>query len=186
VLLKGLDQNIFETFITTAERHPYDDYDTLQKALEAAAAKPWTLDRLRALKPGNAQAQSVFATHTPAPASAASSDSQRIAYLEASLVSLTKQLASKMVPAALGRNKRRLHACNNFAKGLACVFGDKCIFSHDPADKKYCDTHKLASYSTDECKNPRQPPATLAVTTVTQGNGHPFNGFEFTTTTRFT
>ena len=30
-----------------------------------------------------------------------------------------------------------------------------------------------------------RPQATVATTTVTQGNGHPFSGFEFTTTTRF-
>ena len=63
VLLKGLDQNIFESFIANAERYPYKDYTTLEKELEALAAKPRTLAQLRALKPGNPQqAQSVFST----------------------------------------------------------------------------------------------------------------------------
>jgi hypothetical protein len=65
VLLKGLNLNIFGPAIAMIERYPYPTYDLLQKAIEAAAAKPRVLDQLRALKPNNPQAQSVFATGTP-------------------------------------------------------------------------------------------------------------------------
>lgn len=182
VLLKGLDQDIFETFISTAERHPYDDYDTLQKALESAAAKPRMLDKLRTLKPGNAQAQSVFATRTPEPVSTAVTDSQRIAQLEAKLASLSLQLGSKS-PSGRSRHKP---LCRNFAAGR-CTRGDKCDFYHPPGEIKFCKTHGRGTHSTEECRGskPWQPPATVAVTTATEGNGHLFNGFEFTNTTRF-
>ena len=55
VLLKGLDQTIFENFISDAKRKPYADYDCLHTAVQEHAQQSPILEKLRALKPGNPQ-----------------------------------------------------------------------------------------------------------------------------------
>ena len=55
VLLRGLDQEIFEAFISTADRTPYDNYKDLEHALKKAAGKPLMLKKLQELKPGTTQ-----------------------------------------------------------------------------------------------------------------------------------
>lgn len=67
VLLKGLDQAIFQHFITDAKRKPYADYNCLYKAVQEFADEIPVLEKLRALKPGNPQ--SALTTRTSSYAS---------------------------------------------------------------------------------------------------------------------
>ena len=62
VLLKGLDQVIFQHFINDARRKPYADYDCLYTAVTECAEEPPILEQLRSLRPGNPQ--SALATRT--------------------------------------------------------------------------------------------------------------------------
>ena len=63
VCLKGLNQDIFESFINDAERTPYGSYFLLKVALETRALKP----RMAALlKPGAAQSMLTTRTSTSA------------------------------------------------------------------------------------------------------------------------
>jgi len=52
VLISGLNQEVFELFISNEERTPYSDYKSLELALEKHAANPRVAARLKALKPG--------------------------------------------------------------------------------------------------------------------------------------
>ena len=67
MLFNGLHQDIFENFIASAKRTPYDSYSKLKKALERTAAEPRMLTKLAALKPGRAHATLVTQAqqHTP-------------------------------------------------------------------------------------------------------------------------
>ncbi len=62
VFLTGLNQDIFESFIASAERTPYASYDLLVRALQQASAKPHMIAKLRKLLPG--RTHSTFTTRT--------------------------------------------------------------------------------------------------------------------------
>ena len=52
VLLRGLDQDIFESFIMSADRDPFSDYAKLEMAVKKFASNARVLAKLRELKPG--------------------------------------------------------------------------------------------------------------------------------------
>ena len=67
VLLNGLDQDVFENFISAADRAPYKDYAALQFAVQSLAAKPRIAGQLKALKPGQAASMHVTLLETKSP-----------------------------------------------------------------------------------------------------------------------
>ena len=50
VLLTGLDQDIYENFISAVERTPYDTYAEVQRAVEGYSTKPRVLAALRGVQ----------------------------------------------------------------------------------------------------------------------------------------
>ena len=195
VLLSGLDQDIFETFISSCVRHPYTSYNQLQKALEETAAQPRMIAKLRALKPGNPQSalptRTVMQQQQQQPPSASS---QRMDKIESILVSLVQAQLPKKRP-----------VCFKFEKG-ECPYGDKCRFEHAPSNKnsnkqnnntdntkqsKYCPLHKSTHHDASECNALRNDPSlkTALGTTAPDGQSvnatvHTPNGYSFMFPTR--
>ena len=85
VLLNGIDQDIFESFITEAERNPYATYQLLVKALTTLSAKARILSKLAALKPGRAQIATTV-TSAETSSSEESRHDSRLASIERVLV----------------------------------------------------------------------------------------------------
>jgi hypothetical protein len=186
VLLKGLNQDVFENFIDGADRQAYPTYEDLKVALVKAASKPRMLAKLQALQPGRPQSEAAFATvartFNPVPAGG---PPDRLDRLEALIIALTESKGRRAGGAphqhVLYQGKQ---PCRNHANGT-CREGSKCTKSHDPAALrafKYCDTHKYCGHTTPECTRPAQasPSAGASVhATTVMGNG-----YEFTMATR--
>ena len=181
VLLNGLDQDIFESFITSCQRHPYDNYTQLQKALEETAASPRMIVKLKTLKPGNLQsALPTRASQQPQQAATPALDS-RMDRVEAILVSL----AQSRLP---GTKKQK---CFRFAKGK-CPYGDKCHYEHTAPNNnnvgnkstsngqpKFCPLHKSTAHDASECNALANNPDLKAALGKTDTSGQRVN----TTTT---
>jgi hypothetical protein len=128
VLLRGLNQDVFEAFVLSADRTPYDSYADLLRALKIAAAKPRTLAKLKNLKPGTshsamtARAQSQQLQHQqqqPMP-----TPEHRLDRIENILTTLATNTSSKR-----GQDGAR-GTCFDFERTGTCSRGSKCKFSH--------------------------------------------------------
>ena len=84
VLLKGLDQTVYEAFIINAERTSYDNYAALVKAVIKISSQPAMLAKLQVLKPGTSQTTLMTRAVTLDPVSA------RLDKMEALLVTMAK------------------------------------------------------------------------------------------------
>ena len=155
VLLNGLDQDIFASFITSCQRHPYDNYTQLQKALEETAANPRMMVKLKTLKPGNLQSALPTRASQQLQQGAAPALDARLDRVEAILVSL----AQSRIPGT----KKQIQKCYRFSKGQ-CSYGDKCRYEHTAPDSnnrsnqstsnghpKYCPLHKSSTHDASEC-----------------------------------
>jgi hypothetical protein len=192
VLLNGLDQDIFENFISDAKRNPYTNYASLQKAVEETAEEPRMLRKLAALKPGIAQSLLVTQgrSHAQAQQPSATKD-DRIDKIEAILVSLAQSMQAKSTTAV----------CHAWARSGSCKHADRCRYSHagppgtataDPPPGKWCEFHKSAWHDTADCRQgkPRQSGGQHHVNATTTGNNQAtsttMNGYTFCFTTRIT
>ena len=168
VLLTGLNQDVYENFVSAAERTPYATYAELQHAVEGYSTKPRVLAALRALKPGRSEsfhptlpgvsspkrlsyAQAVKSPHT-----------QRLDRMEHMLATtLAAHQAPGRHPAAKGMDKPKA-PCFNMRDSGKCAHGDGCRFSHDglgqPQPKLHCLIHGKGKHSSENCsiliKNP--------------------------------
>jgi hypothetical protein len=150
VLLTGLDQEIFESFISSTERTPYASYPLLVKALQEVASKPHTLAKLRALKPGVTHS-AMTTRHQQAPTS-----DHRMDRVEAILATI---VSSPPAPQLV---------CFNFQRRGSCSKGAKCPYKHvnnnnststsnsttDPTSSggtKYCKAHQANTHDTKDC-----------------------------------
>ena len=127
VLLNGLDQVIFESFINNIEGKPMQAYDDLQAELERTAAKPHYMAKLRALKPGLPSA-GMHATREDAASTPDSPDAwqDKICRIESILSTITKnQTATRADPATKARGP-----CFSMRDKGSCARGDDCRFSH--------------------------------------------------------
>ena len=173
VLIHGLDQDIFERFCEDATRRPYNDYNSLIKAVQKYAAKPHVLKQLRALKPGHAQAAlTTRASPEPTEDTHHRPESQRLDRIEAILVSM--QAAQ---PKQQPKSQNRI--CFKFQKG-ACPRGDKCPYEHTLAGgrsankhNKFCALHKSPTHDTSECRMVKNNPALAEL--LSSRNGHRIN-----------
>jgi hypothetical protein len=154
ILLTGLNQDIFETFITARYDNPCTSYSALEARVQVFAAQKGVLAKLDCLKPGNPRNEAVFATRA-----AKTADAARMDKLEAILVSMQK---------AAPKNPRTSsgEVCQNFTRGH-CRFGDKCKFVHDktavapsrqrgPNDTKWCDIHETSTHDSADCRLSRK------------------------------
>ena len=92
VLLKGVHQDIFESFIFEADRTPYVNYRALDTDLKAVSVKPHMSAKLAALKPSRAQIMTaVSAAHL-------SPQESRLAQIESVLVTLGNTSLSAGIP----------------------------------------------------------------------------------------
>ena len=126
VLLRGLNQDIFEVFINTAERTPYESYAELEKALKTAAAKPRMLTKLKELKPGTSQSAMVTRAHYQRKSK--EPDEQRLDRIESLLTTMTSN-GKRVRDDSNGRDTKQRQACFDFAKGR-CSRGDRCNYEH--------------------------------------------------------
>ena len=128
VLLNGVHQDIFESFINEAERNPYESYRELVTAFKTASARPRMSAKLAALKPGRAQIMTaVSAPHR------ISSQESRFAQIESVLVALGN--ASLTAGSSKHNNTNNItrpsdRACFRWEKFGECKNGDACTFSH--------------------------------------------------------
>jgi hypothetical protein len=157
VLLRGLDQDVFASFITTSEATKHANYSLLEKALKNYASKPHTLAKLKALKPG--LSHSVLVTRDTANPDA--SASQRLDNVEASLASILAKLETM---AGTG-TKLRKEDCFQFNKSGSCHKGAGCPYKHNTPTRittdsgKYCILHKTAgTHNTADCSLVKNDP----------------------------
>jgi hypothetical protein len=148
VLLTGLHQDVFESFIAAAERTPYPSYPLLVQALQQAASKPHTIVKLRALLPGTSH--SAFTTRTSL--GNMSPTDQRLDRLETIMATM-----------ASGGNKTSTQLpCFAFKQSGTCTRGDTCPYAHttdrNPATAtggsrtvKYCAAHQTSTHNTADC-----------------------------------
>ena len=128
VLLNGVHQDIFESFINEAERNPYESYRALVTAFKTASARPRLSAKLAALKPGRAQIMTaVSAPHR------ISSQESRFAQIESVLVALGN--ASLTAGSSKHNNtnnttKPNNRVCFRWEKFGECKHGGDCAFSH--------------------------------------------------------
>ena len=171
VLLKGLDQTIFQHFITDAKRKPYTDYNCLYKAVQEFADEAPILEKLRALKPGNPQsALSTRTQHSDKPQHARqqATDTQRLDRIEEKVEAIFVSL--------MKMNNPKKQKCFKFEKGT-CDRGDNCPYDHSTSNtnsntnsktvkqKKYCALHKSTTHDTSECNTIKNNPALAEVYT---------------------
>ena len=178
VLLKGVDQDVFEGFIIAEEQNHYVNYDSLENAIQKHATKPRISKKLRALKPGTTQTTLVTRAkrlqQQPPPGQDGSQQaepspaSKRMARLEQMFVAMTDK------PAPNKRKREGSSICHQFATRGNCSFGDNCRYTHgatpgtgtsrrkhdsgandakdedlDPA--VYCLHHRTSNHSTFKC-----------------------------------
>ena len=193
VLLNGLQQDIFESFISMADRMPYGNYTDLQKALEKAAAHPRMLEKLAALKPGVSQSMLVNTNRLTADNNRLTADN-RLDKIEAILVSLHKS--------SIGKPKQK-NACHRWAQQGQCGHGDHCRFSHDgprattPLTSSspppftgaiWCEHHKMwGGHPPAECslRRPAGQPGQHVNTTTAGSSTDTINGYSFCFANRF-
>jgi hypothetical protein len=164
ILLRGLNQDIFESFIMAAERQPYETYDMLEMDVKKFASKERVLIKMKELKPGVPHA--VLSTRTKA----VDADG-RIDRVESILAAMAKGQAPG--------GKRTQGVCFRFRDDGKCDKGDKCQFTHasgggggdDNAKSSsrrgdnrrnngsstnntgtWCAWHKNSTHSTDQCQ----------------------------------
>ena len=125
VLLHGLNQDIFESFINHADRMPYDTYADMVRDLERNATKAHIMEKLRALKPGTARTMMVTdcTPARPAPPVPEAADI-RLDRIEKILITM-----------ASAKETKQPSECYRFKAGT-CQYGDKCRFSHGDAAHK--------------------------------------------------
>ena len=159
VLLNGVHQDIFESFINEAERNPYESYRALVTAFKTASARPRMSAKLAALKPGRAQIMTaVSAPHR------ISSQESRFAQIESVLVALGN--ASLTAGSSKHNNtnnttKPNNRVCFRWEKFGECKHGGDCAFSHAgprgkhvrPSDK-VCTYHpNSVTHTTEQCRD---------------------------------
>jgi hypothetical protein len=150
VLLNGLHQDIFESFISTTKRTPYETYAALQKALEETASEPRMMAKLAALKPG--KAHSTFTTQTGNVNNGSQGPTEektRIDYLEAAVMSMKQQQQQHNYEFKGTKEKCKLFALNG-----KCMYGPNCRYSHsiDKSDL-WCEHHRRAgTHNTADCR----------------------------------
>ena len=159
VLLNGVHQDIFESFINEAERNPYESYRALVTAFKTASARPRLSAKLAALKPGRAQIMTaVSAPHR------ISSQESRFAQIESVLVALGN--ASLTAGSSKHNNtnnttKPNNRVCFRWEKFGECKHGGDCAFSHAgprgkhvrPSDK-VCTYHpNSVTHTTEQCRD---------------------------------
>ena len=208
VLLSGLDQTIFQSFIFAVNRAPYDDYQTLEFEIQKAAAIPFTNAALKALKPGQALAN---VTHASVDQGTVDDRMNRIEHL---LVTMQLNPGSRDRGGAGasggGGVRQRPGYCWSLRDKGMCPRGDKCRFSHAQADKpsekpkgnrpgngrddaKVCILHGKG-HETESCVHLSNNPglkATLQAGITAQGGGRQVNattaneddGYSFVCTT---
>jgi hypothetical protein len=189
VLVRGLNQKVFANFISTVERHPYDNYQLLLNALTKAASTPATLCELAALKPG--MAQSALTTQVVTQETLASARMTRIEDVLVSLHSNFRQGGRQ----DLGRQENA--TCWQWAKFGQCTTeartGRPCRLSHagtrGSATPLRCAHHPHAmSHTTADCKHPlgtpqpsQQPGQHVNATVASTPS---FDGYSFSFTTQ--
>jgi hypothetical protein len=160
VLLRGLDQDIFESFITAADGRAYATYAKLEMAVKKFASKERVLAKLRELKPGVPHA--VLTTR----AKVMDADG-RMDRMERILTAMADKQGGKRAPGP----------CFRFRDDGKCDRGDKCPFTHDSgggggggnsssrrnesrrnntssssnSTGKWCLFHKKNNHNTEEC-----------------------------------
>jgi hypothetical protein len=192
ILLNGLDQELFESFIATTSRFPYDNYDDLQQALLRAVEKPHMLRKLATLKPGAEQA-SLMVTQAEDQQPQRQHVQARFEKLETILVSLAKSIESKQASPTKSRNSSKKTACGLFFNTGNCRFGAACKFSHNPIDKKWCVHHESVTHNTVDCNQPDATPPSRQHANATRQSpntpsssaGHTLNGYDFCFPTRY-
>ena len=164
VLIKGLDQTIFQHFITDAKRQPYSDYNCLYKAVQEFADEAPVLEKLRALKPGNPQ--SALSTRTQ------HSDETHHEHKQPTHTQRLDRIEEKVEAifvSLMKTNKPKRGKCFKFEKGI-CDRGDNCPYEHSTSNtnnnnhnkskqKKYCALHKSTSHDTSECNTIKNNPS---------------------------
>ena len=128
VLLNGVHQDIFESFIYEVDRTPYVNYRALVTALKAVSAKPRMSAKLAVLKPGRVQIMTaVSAAHL-------SPQESRLTQIESVLVALGN--ASLSAGSNKNTNNNNTTSCRPsespcwwWEKGKYNA-GDSCRFSH--------------------------------------------------------
>lgn len=150
VLLTGLHQDTFDSFISNAERSPHASYKLLVKALQAAASKPHILSKLRALKPGTSHS----AMTTRSSPSQQQTGDQRMDRMEAILATLASATPASATPATQP-------VCFHFSKHGTCPKGTSCTYAHVTQDTasnnrrqrggKYCAAHQVTTHNTEDC-----------------------------------
>jgi hypothetical protein len=158
ILLTGLNQEIFESFITARFDTPCANYALLEAKVQNWASQKSVLAKLDNLKPGHPRSEAAYSTRTAK--TELSFEARMEAKIEAACVMMQKTAATSnsQLPVAS-------QICENFLRGH-CRFGDKCGRVHDknakrpervvrqraPTDKMWCDYHNSPSHDTVSCR----------------------------------
>ena len=158
ILLNGLDQDIFQTFISNAERTPYSSYELLVKDLERFAQKPFMIKKLAQLKPGLPQSMMLTkveqaSTSEVLPAQA----DDRLSKIENILATLTASVAGS------GKHTQDKPPCHAFQLG-DCKFGDQCRYSHAKVKVFACPHHQSNGHTAAECRAQNPDLARISLT----------------------
>ena len=134
VLLNGLDQDIFQSFISTTTRTPYASYDLLLKDLLHVAATPHMIKKLALLRPG--LAQSVLSTQAQGKQgkqglipTQAKSPTDRLASIEAILATYIAKPRDGQGGRHRDGQRQSQFDCDNWADHGSCN-NTRCPYSH--------------------------------------------------------
>ena len=166
VLLNGLDQEIFQTFISNAERQPYNSYESLVKDFVRYSQKEFMVKKLALLKPG--MPHTMMTTKTVQAPAAPPQAEDRLVKIEQILATLTTAVANG------GKRARVMQPCHAFQAGT-CKHGEKCRFAHTPATNPTvfkCPHHRSNTHSAAECRALHPEQASINVTESKFGATH--------------
>jgi hypothetical protein len=127
VLIRGLPEKIFESFIVTSEITPHVSYAVLVAKLLEFAHKPRNLAKLNALKPG--VTHSVMSTQAKIAADKIAADDERLTRIETMMATMAARDGSQT-------HDSKSQSCHEWQRSGTCKYGSSCQYSHKgPAGK---------------------------------------------------
>ena len=176
VMLRGINQDIFQNLIDGHERAPFETSAKLQRAIEAQAAKPRYAAQLRAIVPGKQHSISTTRTRPGIMSPTSAKFSALESKLE-SILAMREHGGNGKENNSGGRSKGSniKLPCYSWRDTGKCGRGDKCRFAHVSSSssnkdstsikiKSVCLYHGAGGHDTDSCsllKKNHQLKATL-------------------------
>ncbi len=133
ILLRGLDQDTFSSFIDNADRTPYESYDALEAALVKVASRPRMLQKLLLLKPGTSHSESAMTTNATVQHQHGDGNSTRMDRVE------------QVLAALVNKQQPERNECFHFARNGNCAHGSQCRYAHTPNTSNHGDGRRTTT-----------------------------------------